>query len=89
MALRLVHLLHLRTRKNTCFSSAPFLEPPVFLCLDYLRKVTLTLETITTIFELHQSFLLCPLPSEGERMRGISLDRGERERQKKGRQMMD
>lgn len=44
-ASRLVHLLHLRARKNTCFSSAPFLEPPVFLCLDCLRKVTLTLET--------------------------------------------
>lgn len=51
--------------------------------------MTLTLGTVTTIFELYQSFLLCPLQSEGERMGGISLDQGERERKKRGRQMMD
>lgn len=34
----------------------------------HAARVTLTLETVTTIFELPQSFLLCPLQSEGERM---------------------
>ena len=45
--------------------------------------MTLTLEAVTAIFELHQSFLLCPSQSEGEMMGGISLDQGERERRKK------
>lgn len=41
--------------------------------------MTLTLESVTTFSELHQSLLLCPFVSEGERMGGISLDQGERE----------
>lgn len=57
-----------------------------FWSLQSLCRVTL--ETATTVFELHQSFLLCPLQSEGERMGGISLDQGEREKER-GRQMMD
>lgn len=60
-----------------------------FCVFYYPRRVTLTLETVTTIFELHQSFLSCPLRSEGEGMGGISLDQGKRERKKRGRQMMD
>ncbi len=67
-----------------------FLEPPAFFVSFIIHgRVTLTLETVTTIFELHQSFLSCPLRSEGEGTGGISLDQGERERKKRGRQMMD
>lgn len=80
---------------EACPSSPPekeeqmlLLQSPSSLFVSWL-SMTLTLETVTTIFELHQSFLLCPLQSEGERMVGISLDQGERERNKRGRQMMD
>lgn len=83
MASRLVHLLHRRTRRSTCSSSAPFRSLQSFRVFYYPRRVTLTLETVTTISELHQSFLSRPLQSEGERMGGISLDQAERERKKR------
>lgn len=80
------------TRRNRLSPSAPLLQPSSLFFVSFIIhvRVTLTSQTVTSVAELHQSFsfrVLCV--SEGERMGGISLDHGERERKKRVRQMMD